>query len=122
MFELAADDCDTTVRYRSFLSRELKVVSDALGADASNADFNIDHLFKLDRLPIVAVRVDSWPADFLAVDRADDTKSDAAKKGVLRLFHVGEEVGEVHDARHIGIAEFDASCVLECLGHLGVAT
>lgn len=117
MFELAADDGDAAVRYRCFLSRELEVVSDAFRSDASNTDFDIDHLFKLDRLPIIAVRIDSRPADFLTIDRADDTKSNAAKKCVLGLLHIGEEVGEVHDARHVGIAKLDAARVFECIGH-----
>ena len=119
MFELTADDGDAPVSNRSVFARKLKIVRNALGANSSHTDFDVNHLLEFDRLPIITTRVDSRKADLLPIDRADNTKPDAPQQRVLGLLHVGKEIGKVHDARHVGITEFDATGVFECLGHAG---
>ena len=115
MFEQTADNRNRAVGDRSFFAKELKPVGQALGPDVGHGNMNVDHLFKLDRVSIVALGIDAGPADVLPVDFADHTQIDASQQRVFGLFHISEEVGEVHDSGGVGIAKFNSSLGFEDL-------
>jgi hypothetical protein len=105
----AADRRDSSLGNQLAGMLETEVVAHTLFADSGDSECNVDQLFKLDCPPVVARRADPRPADFLSFHFRDHAQPEAAKEFVLRLFHVGEEDGEVDDPRHIGIAELDAT-------------
>jgi hypothetical protein len=117
MVELAANRCDTAIGNGHAFTGKLKTVSDTFGTDSLDGNFDINDFFETNGTAVVAFRVDTRPADGLAVDFADHAEPEIAKKFVFGFFHVREKHGEVHDPRHVGIAKFDATRCFESLAH-----
>ena len=51
------------------------------------------------------------------VGRVENGGSQRAEKGVLGAFHETKEIGIVHQARHVGVGEFDAAGHFEFVRH-----
>lgn len=117
MFEQTANRSQRPAGDFGLIAQEIERVGHALGADFGNGNFDIDHFFELDGDFIIAVSVDARPADFLIVDFTDNAHPHAAQERMFGLFHVGEEVGEVNDPRHIGFPKLDAPAMGESFVH-----
>ena len=117
MFEDTTHNRNGTISHRRLVPKELKAIRQAFGTDLGYRHVNINYLFELDRIAIVALSVNARPADCLPVDFANHSQIDAAQQRVLGLFHISEEVGEVNDPGGVGVAEFNSSLSFEDLPH-----
>ena len=117
MFEQTANDCDRTIGDRRFVAEKIETVSDAFGANFLNRNMNVDDLFELNRVAVIAFGVNAGPTDLLPFDFADYAQAKTAQQRVFGLLHVSEEVRKVHDAGSVGVAKFDSSLSFKNLWH-----
>ena len=101
----------------SLVAIKVKCIRHALGANLFDRDTNVDQFLKFDRHAVVALSVDARPADLFAVGFTDHAHPNRTQEIVFGLLHVGKEIGEVNDARHVGFAELDPSAKSVNLRH-----
>ena len=70
---------------------------------------HVDDLFETDRIPVIALGIDSRPADRLSLDLANYAQPDTAQKRMLGLFHVQEKIREMDDAGSVRVTKFYAA-------------
>ena len=101
----------------SLVAIKIKGVRHALGTDFFDRHSDVDQFLKFDRHKVVALSVDARPADLFAVGFTDHAHPNRTQEIVFGLLHVGKEIGEVNDARHVGFAELDPSAKSVNLRH-----
>ena len=99
------------------LQAKVEGVSGALGAQSLDADHNVEYILELDRTSVVTSCANSRPTDIASFVFGDHAGAEVPQEGVFGLFHILKVGREVRDASRIGLAEFDASCVVELVGH-----
>ena len=99
--------------------REQKLVGDALAAESGDLDGNIEQLFADGGRFEIARDRNSREAERLALELRVDAIAGRAEEFVLGRFHVMEERGEVHNARHVRIVKLDEARRTEWFGHGG---
>lgn len=77
MFEQTANGCDRAVGDWGLAAKKLKAIGDALSADFADRHVDVDHLFKPNRVAVVALSVDARPANILPVDFTDHAEPEA---------------------------------------------
>ncbi len=97
----------------------MEVVVDGLVLLLAHQQVDLELLVVLQRAAVVALGVHTRPADHAAVvvlTRMDDG-AERSRERVFTGLHVLEEIGEVHDAGHVGFVELNATAQAEFVGH-----
>ena len=112
--ELAAGDFH---RMRAVELAELEEVAERLGLLLADQHVDFHLVFEMQRVPVIARRMDAGPAHRGIGVAGDDGEAQRAEERVLGGLHVFEEVRVVDDARHVRLAELDAAKGFELEGH-----
>jgi hypothetical protein len=92
-------------------------IADGTAADLLDEEVNLDLLLKAQRPAEIATGAHARPADGGAAFMGVNGGAERAKERVLGLLHHAVEIGEMDDARHVGLGELDAAEQLELVGH-----
>lgn len=97
------------------ISEHLKAISHRSIPDLRDEQADGKNIPVTGWLPIVATCVDAWPRAGTTCRQEPRINIQAAGEGMLALFQVAEEVGEVDDTSHVGFVELDKVGNLEGL-------
>ena len=89
--EQAAYGCNASFCHHVVTSHERVLPRDAFLTDPRNRDFDVNLLFEANRVQVVALSIDAWKADRLAICLANNAEAEVTQEFMLRLFHVSEE-------------------------------
>jgi len=113
MCDATADGCHLSSGDGGFFEAKVESVSDALYSQPLDPNDDVDNILELNGPGIVALGINSRPADGARLVLGDHASAQVPKEGVFGLFHVLKVGREVSDSGCIGLAELDSTLVME---------
>src|SRR5207249_3578597 len=96
---------------------ESKVEDERFVSFLADGKPNLEFILEAKRGFVVALGMDAGEGDVDSLNLHLDGETERAQVRVLGLLHVAEEIGEVHDSRHIRVGELNAVSAAESRSH-----
>src|SRR5688572_21848847 len=96
---------------------EEKLVAQRLLPLLAHQKLDLHLLLETQGALVIAGSMDAGPADHPPFELCVDRSAQRAKEGVLRLFHVAEELREMDNPRHVGLRKLHAADTAELERH-----
>jgi len=113
----ATDASDLSPSDRLATIGKLEGIRNRFSADGLNANGHVKHILKRGRAEKITTCRYPRKTDPLAFPGQRHAQAARAKKFHLGRLHETEKVGEVNDAGHVGVGEFNAASSVKSLGH-----